>query len=66
MGQLDSEHRLEVGKTIFLKRASRQFYYQPMKIVKDLYNQLKPSIAQSYLLEFDDNIGATKIKEGYF
>ena len=36
------------------------------EIVKDLYNQLKPSIAQSYLLEFDDTIGATKIKEGYF
>ena len=67
MGRLDSEHRLKLVKNYF-PNASKQtiLLSTDEEIVKDLYTQLEPNIAQSYLLEFDDNIGATKIKEGYF
>ena len=67
MGRLDSEHRLKLVKNYFPKASKQTILLSTdEEIVKDLYNQLKPSIAQSYLLEFDDTIGATKIKEGYF
>ena len=67
MGRLDSEHRLKLVKNYFPKASKQTILLSTdQEIVKDLYDQLEPSIAQSYLLEFDDNLGATKIKEGYF
>ena len=66
MGRLDSEHRLKLVKNYF-PNASKQtiLLSTDEEIVKDLYDQLEPNIAQSCLLEFDDNVGATKIKS-YF
>ena len=67
MGRLDSEHRLKLVQNYFPKASKQTILLSTdEEIVKDLYNHLKPNIAQSYLLEFDDTVGATKIREGYF
>tara|TARA_Y100000996_G_C22557513_1_gene656101 strand:- start:1277 stop:3235 length:1959 start_codon:yes stop_codon:yes gene_type:complete len=67
MGRLDSEHRLKLVQNYFPKASKQTILLSTdEEIVKDLYDHLKPNIVQSYLLEFDDNLGATQIKEGYF
>ena len=67
MGRLDSEHRLKLVKNYFPKASKQTILLSTdQEIIHDLYDHLKPNIVQSYLLEFDDNLGATTIKEGYF
>ena len=67
MGRLDSEHRLKLVKNYFPKASKQTILLSTdQEIIHDLYDHLKPNIVQSYLLEFDDTLGATAIKEGYF
>jgi DNA sulfur modification protein DndD len=67
LGRLDSSHRRHMVKRYF-PCASHQVLLLSTdeEIVDSYYQMLKPFITRSYLLAYDEKIGRTMIKRGYF
>jgi DNA sulfur modification protein DndD len=67
LGRLDSTHRDHLVERYF-PHASHQMILLSTdeEINESYYQKLKPSIAQSYRLEFDEQLGSTQVQRGYF
>lgn len=67
LGRLDSTHRSHLV-THYFPRASHQVLLLSTdeEINETYYKKLRPHIAHSYLLEFDDTTGSTSVRRGYF
>jgi DNA sulfur modification protein DndD len=67
LGRLDASHRSNLIERYF-PNASHQVLLLSTdeEIDEKYYEKLKPWVGRSYLLEFDDSIGATRVKPGYF
>ena len=67
LGRLDSKHRGNLVD-LYFPRASHQVVLLSTdeEIVDGYLERLMPSVGYSYELVFDDESGATKIREGYF
>ena len=67
LGRLDSTHRTHLV-TRYFPYASHQVLLLSTdeEIDERYYEQLKPHVGRSYLLDFDDKAGATNVREGYF
>ncbi|MEZ4706545.1 MAG: DNA sulfur modification protein DndD [Caldilineaceae bacterium] len=67
MGRLDSEHR-QALLTRFFPGAANQIILlsTDTEINAEAYQQLKPVISHAFALEFDDAVGATQVRCGYF
>ena len=67
LGRLDAEHRSNLIERYF-PNASHQVLLLSTdeEIDEKYYEKLKPWVGRSYLLEFNDSIGATQIRPGYF
>ena len=67
LGRLDSSHRSHLIKRYF-PAASHQVLLLSTdeEIVGDYLTTLQPSIKATYLLQHDDKLGRTSVKEGYF
>jgi len=67
MGRLDSEHR-QALLTRFFPEAANQIILlsTDTEINPAAYRQLQPVISHAFSLEFDDEIGATQVRCGYF
>ena len=67
LGRLDSGHRKHLVERYF-PFASHQvlLFSTDEEIVGTRFKTLKPFIGRSYLLDYDDAIGSTKIVDGYF
>lgn len=67
LGRLDSSHRKHLIERYF-PNASHQVLLLSTdeEIVGSYYNELKPFITRTYLLEHNEEAGQTILKEGYF
>ncbi len=67
LGRLDASHRSNLIERYF-PNASHQVLLLSTdeEIDEKYYEKLKPWVGRSYLLEFDDSIGATRVRPGYF
>ncbi|HRK07561.1 MAG TPA: DNA sulfur modification protein DndD [Pseudobdellovibrionaceae bacterium] len=67
LGRLDSQHKTSLVKNYFTK-ASHQMVVLSTdeEIDEEFYAELKPSLARTYRLEFDEKHERTQIHEGYF
>jgi len=67
LGRLDSSHRKHLIERYF-PNASHQVLLLSTdeEIVGSYYNDLKPFITRTYLLEHNEDAGQTNIKQGYF
>ncbi len=67
LGRLDSSHRQNMSERYF-PAASHQVVLLSTdeEIAGSYYKCLKPYITRSYLLDYNDEQGATRIREGYF
>ena len=67
LGRLDSSHRKHLIERYF-PNASHQVLLLSTdeEIVGSYYNDLKPFITRTYLLEHNEEAGQTNIKQGYF
>ena len=67
LGRLDSAHRTNLIKNYF-PIASHQVILLSTdeEVDEHYYQELLPSIAKSYLLDFDDKKQETQVLEGYF
>ena len=67
LGRLDASHRSNLVERYF-PYASHQVLLLSTdeEINKKYYEKLKPHVGRTYHLEFNDTIGATQVKPGYF
>jgi DNA sulfur modification protein DndD len=67
LGRLDSDHRLKLI-THYFPNASKQVIILSTdeEIDTALHKKLKKSIGLEYVLEYDDELSSTKVREGYF
>lgn len=67
LGRLDSSHRKHLIERYF-PNASHQVLLLSTdeEIVGTYYNELKPFITRTYLLEHHEEVGQTNLKQGYF
>jgi DNA sulfur modification protein DndD len=67
LGRLDSPHRGKIVKGYF-PYASHQVVLLSTdeEINHKYYDELKPFVSQTYHLEYDDTLGASQVKPGYF
>lgn len=67
LGRLDSQHRSKLIKSYF-PTASHQMIIlsTDTEVDESFYTGLAPDIARAYRLEYDPQIGATSVCEGYF
>lgn len=67
LGRLDSSHRKHLIERYF-PNASHQVLLLSTdeEIVGSYYNELKPFITRTYLLEHNEEAGQTNLKQGYF
>ena len=67
LARLDVEHRSNLIESFF-SNASQQtiILSTDSEINSEYYQKLLPSIAKSYVLEFNDMLGKTMIRPGYF
>lgn len=67
MGRLDSEHRHALLTRFFPDAANQTILLSTdTEINPEAYQQLKPVISHAFSLEFDDAVGATNVRCGYF
>ena len=67
LGRLDSSHRKNIVEKYFPFSSHQVFLLSTdEEIDKQHFEQLKPWIGHSYILNFDEQINATKIEKGYF
>lgn len=67
LGRLDSKHRSSLVKNYFTKASHQMLVLSTdEEIDEEFYQELRPSIARTYRLEFDEKKERTKIFEGYF
>lgn len=67
LGRLDSEHRLNLVENFF-PFASHQviIFSTDTEIDREYFENLSEHISHSYKLEYNDELGHTKVREGYF
>jgi DNA sulfur modification protein DndD len=67
LGRLDSPHRGKIVKGYF-PYASHQVVLLSTdeEINQKYYDELKPFVSQTFHLEYDDTLGASQVKPGYF
>ena len=67
LGRLDSSHRKNIVEKYFPFSSHQVFLLSTdEEIDKKHFEQLKPWIGHSYILQFNEEINATKIEKGYF
>ena len=67
LARLDVEHRENLVESFFPKTSQQTIILSTdSEITLDYYKKLKPAIAKSYVLEFDDSKGKTQNHPGYF
>lgn len=67
LGRLDSSHRINLVKRYF-PYASHQVLLLSTdeEINQKYFEEIKSSVGNSYTLDFDDGVGYTRVKKGYF
>lgn len=67
LARLDVEHRENLVESFFPKTSQQTIILSTdSEIDSDYYEKLKPAIAKSYVLDFDDSKRKTEIRSGYF
>jgi len=67
LGRLDSKHKSSLVRNYFTKASHQMLVLSTdEEIDEEFYEELRPSIARTYRLEFDEKKERTKIHEGYF
>ena len=67
LARLDLEHRENIVESFFPKTSHQTIILSTnSEITKEYFEKLRPSIAKSYLIEFNDKEGKTSISNGYF
>lgn len=67
LGRLDASHRRKLVESYF-PHASHQVLLlsTDKEIDEEYYQRLKPFIGHSYRLEFDEQLGSSRVEQGYF
>lgn len=66
LGRLDSTHRIHLVERYFPHASHQVILLSTDEEIRDDYlESLRQSIGRSYVLEFDDNVGATTVREGW-
>ena len=67
LGRLDSEHRLNLVEQYFPLASNQVILLSTDEEINKKYHKyIKPFLARSYKIEFDQKINGSKLKEGYF
>lgn len=67
LARLDVEHRENLVESFFPKTSQQTIILSTdSEIDSDYYGKLKPAVAKSYVLDFDDAKRKTEIRSGYF
>ena len=67
LGRLDSEHRLNLVEQYFPLASNQVILLSTDEEINKKYHKyIKPSLARSYKIEYDQKINGSKLKEGYF
>jgi DNA sulfur modification protein DndD len=67
LGRLDSEHRLNLVEQYFPLASNQVILLSTDEEINKKYHKyIKPFLARSYKIEYDQKINGSKLKEGYF
>jgi DNA sulfur modification protein DndD len=67
LGRLDASHRVHLVERYFPHASHQMILLSTDKeIDKEYYEKLKPWISHSYRLDFDEEVGGTQVRPGYF
>ena len=67
LARLDMTHRDNMIKKFFLQASHQVLVLSTdAEVGKEYYSELKPYLARSYVMKFDDARGVTELRSGYF